>query len=359
MKICFQIFNIELSGGTERVCLMIANELAERGYDVTILSRGRVTETFFPVSDKVKVFAMRRNYILYRLRYKTWLTKFLIKRFVRKHSIDIMIDVDTYVSSETIPAIQSTRCKHVAWDHFNFYFCMNDAKKKSVLELIKKHSSRFVVLSRADEMLYMKNAGIDRNLIRQIYNPLTFEESRCLNHTDNVVLAVGRFSYQKGFDLLLKAWQIVEKRVEDWRLEIWGENKSDTGNVHEVFRQLRLKRASLHPATPNIRNQFANASIFVLSSRFEGLGIVLLEASAASLPMISFDCPNGPSEIIEDGVNGYLVEPENIEALAEAIVRMIQDEDGRKRMGQAAYQTSKRYSLESIVNQWESLLNSI
>ena len=358
-NICFQISNIEKSGGTERVCLMIANALSQQGYNVHVMSWGRTCQTFFPKSEGVCITAMRTNAVLYRLRYKKWLTCWLIRRFVKRKHIDVMIDVDTVLSNETIPALRGTQCKHVAWDHYNYYFCQQEERRVSALNLIKSNSDAMVVLTKADRLLYVDKEGVEPSKIHQIYNPLTFELDKCMLHLQHKVLAVGRFSSEKGFDLLLQAWKIVESQVSDWTLEIWGDTGNDTGDVYATFERLSLQRASLHPATSDIRTKFESAGIFVLSSRFEGLGIVLLEACAAGLPIVSFDCPNGPNEIVEDGVNGYLVEAENIEKLADAIINMIHDDEGRARMGQNAFEMSQRFSLEKIVNQWQDLIESL
>lgn len=190
-------------------------------------------------------------------------------------------------------------------------------------------------------------------------NSLTYTKDRTINHPENKVLAVGRFAHEKGFDLLLRAWSIVEKEIEDWTLEIWGDTGQDTGNVRNTFHTLHLKRASLHLATDQIQKKFEEASIYVLSSRHEGLGLVLLEASAYSLPLVAFDCPNGPREIIKNGFNGILVDPENVEALAASIILLIKDQNMREQMGKNAFAHSKEFAMDRIIPQWINLIENI
>lgn len=358
-KICFQISNIELCGGTERVCAEIANGLSGRGYDVTILTLGRSSKSYFALNPQIKVIALRRNFLLYKLRYKKWLTIFLLRLFVRLYNMDIMIDVDTLLSNETLKAIRGTKCKHIAWDHYNYHFCINDKRRTEALDLIKKYSNALVVLTKADKEQYVEKEDMLVSFVSQIYNPLTFEIDKVISHVQKKVLAVGRFAMQKGFDLLLKSWKKVEDRVNDWELHIYGYNGEDTGDVFSTYDSLNLKRVKLHCSTSDIAEKFAESSIFVLSSRFEGLGIVLLEACASSLPIVSYNCPYGPSEIVKDGENGFLVEPENIDKLAESLIILILDEEKRKSMGEKSFEIAKKFSKDEVVDQWVNLIDSL
>jgi len=338
---------------------MLANELCRKGYNIYILSWHRKGLPYFPCDKRITIAAMRKNFILWKLRYKKKLTIWLIRKYIRQHKIDVVIDVDTILSNETIPALKGLKTQLISWDHFNHNFCRQEVRRLNALSLIKRYANAMVVLTKADKEMYIKKEGIKENIIHQIYNPLTFEYKMPLTHYNKKVLAVGRFNPQKGFDILLKAWKIVEQEINDWTLEIWGYDGNDTGNVSQVFSKLNLQKASLHPTHHNIQEKFEDSSIYVLSSRYEGLGIVLLEASACALPLISFDCPNGPNEIIEDGINGYLVEPENTAALAQSIIKMIKDKKKRKRMGLAAYKKSKQFSLTSITKQWINLIENL
>lgn len=354
-KICFCIEDITRCGGTERVCITLANALNKRGYDIYILSVwNRSSKPFFHCNKNINlksIFTPFEKKYFNRLFY----IRFKIRLFCLLHKIDIIIDTDIDRCNQTIPAIKSSKIKHIAWEHFSYPYFLENIHHQKALPKILSRSNAMVVLTEADRELYIKNQNIPKELIHQIYNPICYKELSPIKHNSSKVISVGRFSKEKGFDLLLKAWKIVEEEIDNWSLEIWGDTGVDTGNVHYTFNSLELKRATLHPSTNDIESIFREAAIYVLPSRSEGLGLVLIEASSYSLPLIAFDCPNGPREIIRNGVNGILVEPENVNQLARSLISLIKDESLRNKMGSAAFYEGKRFSEENIICQWENL----
>jgi glycosyltransferase involved in cell wall biosynthesis len=170
------------------------------------------------------------------------------------------------------------------------------------------------------------------------------------------LIAAGRLVNQKGYDLLLRAFAEVAPRHPDWRLDIFGR-----GNHHARLEQAVLDlgltgRARINPPTDRLGERMAEASTYVLSSRFEGFPLVLLEAMAAGLAVVSFDCPTGPNEIVTDGVDGLLVPPEDVGALAAALDRVMADEALRRRFAAAAPAAVRRYSSSEVGQRWDALL---
>jgi glycosyltransferase involved in cell wall biosynthesis len=170
------------------------------------------------------------------------------------------------------------------------------------------------------------------------------------------VLAMGRLSHQKGFDLLLQAWSLVIKRLPDWSLRIVGD-----GQMHDELLQLANtlgieRHVTLVPFSDNPFALYSACEIFVLSSRFEGLPFVLVEAMSCGSPCISFDCPTGPRELIRQDVNGILVPAERVELLADAIVDLGQKPQLRQRLGEAAQSISERFSEASVAARWHDAL---
>lgn len=194
--------------------------------------------------------------------------------------------------------------------------------------------------------------------VSQIYNPNTITKSNEPDYTAKRVIAVGRLDGQKGFDFLIAAWKLVHERFPDWLLDIYGE-----GDMREPLQRqidgLGLgDRVVLRGRTQNISQEYARHSIMVLSSRFEGFVLVLCEASACALPLVSFNCESGPSEIIEDYKSGILVKRVgDIQGLAFALGELMSNEYARRRMGQYAEQMSHRFGLSEIVEQWRELLS--
>lgn len=169
------------------------------------------------------------------------------------------------------------------------------------------------------------------------------------------ILAVGRLTFQKGFDLLLDAWSIASAQLSDWSLRIVGD-----GELHDQLlqqaRDLGIEhRVTLAPFSDNPFALYAESGMFVLSSRFEGLPFVLLEAMTCGTPCISFDCPNGPREVIRNGINGLLTPAENVNALSNSIVELGRDPELRQRLGNAARSVSEEFSEASVVARWQGV----
>lgn len=194
--------------------------------------------------------------------------------------------------------------------------------------------------------------------IEIIPNMLTITPKMVSDYGEKRVISAGRYMTEKGFDRLLKAWSLIKKDFSDWQLYIFG-----NGNrmpYQEIADQLQLRNTvHLMPATEDIAEEFAKSSIYVMSSRYEGFGLVLAEAMSCGLPCISFDCPYGPREIINNGEDGFLVEDGNIEILAQKIMQLMTDEKLRTTMGTKAIHNISRFKPEAIMAKWINLFNNI
>ena len=170
---------------------------------------------------------------------------------------------------------------------------------------------------------------------------------------------VGRYCHEKGYDHLLQAWSMIQNDCSDWTLTIFGEG--DRTQYDKMIEKLHIerKRCILNPRTSDIESEFANSSFAVCSSRFEGFGLVIAEAMACGLPVVSFDCPWGPRSIISDGKNGMLVDNGNIKKLSEAILTMTQNSDAREQMGMNAREDIKRFNIDNIANKWKELFDNL
>ena len=173
------------------------------------------------------------------------------------------------------------------------------------------------------------------------------------------VIAVGRYTYQKGFDMLLNAWAQVCKQEDGWELHIIGDGELRETLVAQIKELSLQESVVLRPATKNIKEAYQEASILVMSSRYEGFGMVLLEAATAGVPAVSFDCKCGPSEIISDGETGFLVKDGDTAGLAEKMLLLMRDEALRKKMGKAAFAHSSCFSQEAVMKQWMDLFERL
>lgn len=194
--------------------------------------------------------------------------------------------------------------------------------------------------------------------ISVIPNPLPFYPETFSQCTQKNVIAVGRFSHEKGFDLLAQAWKIVCRKHNDWHLQLYG--GGDKTSLHKLILQLNITDSfQINEATTDILKKYTESSICILSSRFEGFGMSIAEAMSCGIPVVSFNCPCGPRYIIRDGEDGILVENGNVEQLADKICYLIENEHRRKEMGRKAHINIKRFETEQIMSQWIKLFEEL
>ena len=232
------------------------------------------------------------------------------------------------------------------------------ANTLNIFEIFKIHgcssNPNSIVLTEKD-----CQAWNELNNVVAIPNPLSFTPKEVSKLTEKRVIAVGRYYQEKGFDLLLESWSKIYKSHPDWRLEIFGDGNKQT--YEEIRNELGIPAecCALNGRTNDIEKEYLNSSIFVCSSRFEGFGMVLTEAMACGLAVISFDCPWGPSSIIKNNEDGILVENERTDLLAKAIDSVINNPDKRFSLAQNAICNVKRYQIDKIAAQWKDLFESL
>jgi glycosyltransferase involved in cell wall biosynthesis len=216
-----------------------------------------------------------------------------------------------------------------------------------------------VVLTEADERDYSSALAGSGTVIERIPNALPLLGGGVSSVDAPVVVAAGRLTGQKGFDLLIQAWALVVRSRPEWKLRIYGSGHLE-GSLRELISSLGLSESvALMGATEQIGEELARGSVFALSSRFEGFGMVLVEAMSKGLPVVSFDCPRGPGEIVADGVDGVLVPNGDVDALAAALVDLMGDVERRRRFGAAGLEKSRGYAIEAIGTRWDSLLERL
>ena len=213
-----------------------------------------------------------------------------------------------------------------------------------------------VALTEGDRADYSELAGLR---VERIPNPTPPHDGGTSTLEAPVVAAAGRLTSQKGFDLLIPAFAPVARRHPAWTLRIYGGGPERAALEAQIEAEGMQGRIELMGPTRQLGRALAEASLFVLSSRFEGFGLVILEAMQAGLPVVSFDCPRGPSDIITSGRDGMLVAPEDVAGLTAALEEMVADPARRRAYGQAALQTAAGYDQREIGARWEQLLDAL
>ena len=214
---------------------------------------------------------------------------------------------------------------------------------------------RIVVLTEEERAAQWR----ENKKVRVIPNPIRFTDTTPSSLKNKRILACGRLCYQKNFSSLVRAIRPVFDRFPDWRLDIIGDGQEYASLQEEITSLSLNNHVFLRGNQANAQDWMADASIFVMTSRFEGFGLVLVEAMSCGLPPVSFACPAGPKDIISDGVDGFLVPPGDEEILSERICALIEDESLRKKMGAAALKKAERYRISRITEQWMALFEEL
>lgn len=376
MKIAYCTPSLYIAGGIERVLTTKMNYLADKaGYEVwVILTDGKGKKPYFPLSDKIHIVNLDLNFEeLWSLGFLKKIFVYLKKQRIYKKKLkealyEIRPDITVSTLRREINFITSIKDgsrkvgeMHVNRTNYrNFKANETNALKKiferiwmkSLVGKLKK-LDQFVVLTDEDRRNWHE---LDN--VTTIPNPLNVFPTIESNQSARKVIAAGRYCYQKGFDLLLRAWAIVNEKHKDWHLDIYGAGKNV--EYKNLVNTLNIcQNVGINPPTDNIYAKYADASIFVFSSRFEGFGMALLEAMATKLAVVSFACPCGPKDIISDGNDGVLVTNEDIQELADKICYLIENEEERKSMAENAKLKAMQYSVDNIMHRWIRLFESL
>ena len=361
MKIAFILGRFWYPAGMERVITIRANELCKE-YDITIVTPNQYPKKDFYELDKR---IHREDLIISNNDYRQVLTDYLLKS-----------KFDITVSTGGAEFFFLHKIKDGSKKIFEFHFSF-DISKVWCLEIknpIKRwfyiklqtyrriyHARKYdlvIVLSKTDLKKWKRVA----NNVTYIYNPITIPTGHVSKCDTKNAIAVGRIQEQKGFDLLVEAWSIVNEKHPNWILNIYGDGSEEKKTaLQELINKKNLQSSFiLRGRTSNIVEKYLESSIFILSSRAEGFPLVLLEASSCGLPLIAFDCPSGPSEIIENGRNGFVVgKVGDIQALAQKICYLIENPVRRKEIGTESARLSKRFQLDAIIDQWKSIYQNV
>lgn len=348
--------NFSNSGGTERVGTMIANGLDEAGYDIILGSLNYGEQSFFDINNSIKVLSLAQSEG--RALYHTPNNIYNIRRALIKENIDILIVVETMLVLFTLPATLGLPVKHICWEHFNFNNDLGKRGRRVARQLAARYCDSVVTLTERDKQYWLQGTH-HKSQITAIPNPCPFPVQEYVKKENTrTVLAVGRLTHIKGFDMLLEAWIEVNKAMPDWKLKIVGEG-IDRQKLAEFIEQYELTNSvELVGNTNDVSKYYKEAEIFCLSSRFEGFGMVLIEALAFGLPIVSFDCEVGPAEILED--TGSILVPQNdTSKLALSLIELMSDSERRKNISVKSKQKVKVYQPKNIIHQWIDLLESL
>lgn len=352
MKIAITITDITGDGGTERTSILIANLFCEKGHDVTIISLFKKNQKeYYYINPKINIiYLCLKPYtlILSKIEKITLLlsSRKILKKVLRIKKFDEIISqafLPTFLFFSIGYARDITACEHFKYALYNkivIYVRNNIYRRcKHVITLTSADSEKFNL------------AGV-KNVI--IPNMVTFPLSYNIGQNSKKIISAGRLSLQKGYDLLIKAMVPVFKKYPDWSLDIYGNGELKSELISLTHKYNISNNISFCGFSNNLIEIFRKSSFYVMSSRFEGFPMILLEAISQNLPCISFNCPEGPSEILRNG-GGLLVEHENVEELSKAIITFIENKQLRIDCAKQAIINIMDYSPSEIYSKWIDL----
>lgn len=357
MKLLYIVPKIKNAGGVARVLTIKANYFVENfGYEVHILSQNEEgVVPFFTFNDKI---------VFHNMYLKGSVFSFFISiqksvnKKVKEIKPDVILVADNGLKAFTYPFIITRKTPIVFECHGSKY--IEEKKQKGNFLLKLKYQFKNFGANKFTKMVALSNESREEwnvNNAVVIPNPSWVQTEVASSLQAKKAIAIARYSYEKGLDRLLLIWEKVIKKHPDWVLDIYTD---DVDLLESIVADLGMNsNVNIFNFIKNIEEKYLVASFYLMTSRTEGFPMVLIEAMAFGLPCLAYDCPIGPKSIIEDGKNGFLIPDDNIQFFAEKIFFLIDNEDERLKLGANAKETTKRFSLEEIMEEWKLFLESL
>lgn len=372
MKLMFCIQGIFNSGGMERVLINRVNYFIEKyQYECIIVTTDqKKRNTFFELNNKTIYEDLEINYSDNNGNFIKRVIKYLEKQKKHKKKLqelvnlykpDIIVslgDNDKYI----IPNLKGHH-KSILEHHFEKKARLRE--NRGILYKIKE----YIFLIKEKQLLYKYNEFLvlteedkkqwGNKKVKKIENPLTFYDERSASLTNKKVIVIGRLTYQKGYDFLLKIWKRVIEEYPEWILNIYGDGE-EKEKIENFIKVNRLEQnIFLRGKEKNIQEKYLESSIYLMTSRYEGMPMVLLEAMSCGLPIVSFDCPCGPKDLIMNNQNGFICKFGDIDSMVNKIILLIENEEKRKQFGKNSKICSREYLEDKVMKKWKNLLESL
>lgn len=370
MKLLYLTDQVYLHGGAEKILIQKLNYWADvYGYDVTLLTTAQKERPpFFPLSPKVALHDLGmeypdgtlydpKNFGLFREHYKK------LKAFVNASKPDAifvlsqaLLRIITPFAAQGVPTYFEY---HTSWYGFKLGYDRQSGLKKIKSKIIGAISD--YAESKYTKIVYLNQAEFDHYRRKNsviIPNFFDVSEKKIETERKNIAISLGRLSFQKGYDLLIEAWKTLDGRIDGWEMHVYGNGENKEKLEQQLSGTNFRNPMQFYSAIDNVNEKLAEASIYVMSSRFETFPMVLLEALSNKVPIVSFDCPTGPRSILTPNEDGLIVPPTDVKALADALLELMTDEARRKQMGEAGARNVSRFSPQTVMEQWDALIRS-
>lgn len=356
-KILFVIGSMQ-AGGAERVAARLCNHWAKNSnIKITLLTSDKIENDFYEVAEEVVRDSLRFEFSqvnFFQIIREQGSRFFKIKSKLRDINPDIIILSTTEISVRFLFNLIFSKKIIIVCEHNNYY-ALRSSFKRMCRRFLYKKASKILVLTNRDRMNYLEKKIINSKKISVMPNPLGIENEKLSKPNDNkVLIAVGRLCVQKSFDRLLRVMKHIR---EDYSLKIIGDGP-EKENLERLILELDLsKRVQLIGKVKDISKYYTSSTLLLMTSKYEGLPMVISEANNFGLPVVSFNCPTGPAEMIESFKNGVLIDDGDIAGFAKTVNALLDDHDLLNNMRTLSFEMSKKYSIDKINLKWLETIN--
>lgn len=362
-KILVYINSMAPSGGIERVVANLFNELSKNEIDIIILTKDK-KDSFYELNKKIKIISIN-NYLKLDLKMTKWHRSYQVIKNIIKGNIKLRkklneVNPDFIYVVSPLEALEiflnkNKKAKLIITEHgskLGYNKIYNIIKK-----VVYPKAYKLIVPSTLDTELYLKEK------YPAVYIPhlSTYKDNKKNELNSKIVLNIGRYTDDKQQEILIEIWSKLSKENldNDWKLYIVGSGENKEKLRKKIIEYQLENVIKLLEPQKDIENYFKKASIFAFTSRYEGFGMVLLEAMSFGIPCISFNCPSGPRDIIKNNQTGYLVDNFDKEKYKNSLSILIKDEKLRKELGVKAYEFSKKWDNEDIIEKWKNIIGEV
>lgn len=359
INICFLLGGFQGNGGIGRVTSILANEMSKNGeFNVTTISYCQTNAPFlYELSNDIKTYSLfssnmsMTNALLKKHAVKT------VKNIIKKENIDILVACGALYYPLGILASKRTKARCFCWEHTNPAVESDYRFQGFARKMAKRFANKVIVLTKSAEKYYLEKIKISNKKIVQVYNPVSqdAEYSKKYDIESKKIISVGRLTYQKNFSRLVDIASKVLHEFPEWTWDIYGTGEEYDTLLEKIHNYGLDGKVCLMGQVYDLYYRYGKYAFQVMTSRYEGFPMSLLEGAVNRLPLVSFDIETGPNEIIKDGENGYLLEKDDVDGMAEKIKLLIENNELRVKMSYEVYNTVKKFQIEDILERWSKI----
>lgn len=363
IKIGFLLGNFQTNGGIGRVTSILADELCKKDNMKVIAISYFKTDApvLYDVSEEVVQYSLFSSAVSMAKAILKYNAVKKLKEIIVKEDLDIIVGCGALYYPLVIMAAKGTKAKVLCWEHTDPASTSDYNFQGVARKLAVKKADGIVVLTKSAQKYYLETLKAKENKLYQLYNPVAKDaaKSEKYNSSSKKIISVGRLTYQKNFSALIDVAMEVLPKYPDWTWDIFGEGEEREELTAKIESKNLVGKVNLMGQVYDLYDRYGDYSFQVMTSRYEGFPMSLIEGAVNRLPLISYDIATGPDEIIEDGVNGFLVEKENTDEMAEKICVLIEKADLRETMSQKAYEMTNNFCIDNIIDGWCELCKNM